>query len=153
MPISPTPPSLLLNSNEFILGLSLADSASAALLCRLVERIALRGDILVIVPHMVEQEVGRNLQALDTRLPRRFYRLLQDLTAQVEYAEPPGDLVQKYRHLGLATEDAYIAAAAEHTGVRYFISENRHFLQRLRTDSFAVLDAATCLEMMDRDKL
>lgn len=55
----------------------------------------------------------------------------------------------KYLELGLAEEDAVIAAFTEWLGAKYLVSENRHFLEELKTEAFQVVDAAEFLNMIE----
>ena len=58
----------------------------------------------------------------------------------------PRELVAKYEELGLPDKaDAVIGAFVEWVGARYLISENRHFLQRLKAAPFEVLSPAEFL--------
>jgi predicted nucleic acid-binding protein len=114
---------LILDSNEYIFGIP-GDKASCA---HLMERL---GELCVYVPAMVMKEVRDNLQR-EYGLGKEFFRLIvQEENITVMWADPPVDLVAKYTALGLAEEDAVIAACAEWVGAEYLISENRHFLER-----------------------
>ncbi len=127
---------ICIDSCVFVHGLRESDRASVRLLDMLNE------NVMLVIPRLIAQEVTRNLMTREQ--VQRFYRLFQsrDFTSIVD--EPvPDELVAKYVNLRLpAKADAYIGAFAEWMQVRCLISDNRHFLQELRTDAFEVLDAA-----------
>ncbi len=140
MTINPSTP-LILDSNEYIFGIS-GDKASCA---RLMDRL---DTLRVFVPAMVLQEVRRNLDAL-YGLGVVFFRLIafQD-NITIVWSPPPENLLQTYLKRGFAEEDAAIAATAEMVGARYIISENRHFLQHTSSLPFQVIDAETALKLL-----
>jgi hypothetical protein len=139
---------LVLDSNEYILGLADPQSDSAALLKALKK-------CVVVVPAMVVEEVISSLAAMSSGLPRMFYGLLNDPSAHVTrtYYEPPVELWLKYLDLGLSEEDAFIGAFAEWVGARFVVSENKHFLRRLKSDTFEVTDASTMLQRLREGKV
>lgn len=139
---------LVLDSNEYILGLADPQSDSAALLKALKK-------CVVVVPAMVVEEVTSSLAAMSSGLPRMFYGLLNDPSAHVTrtYYEPPVELWLKYLDLGLSEEDAFIGAFAEWVGARFVVSENKHFLSRLKSDAFEVTDASTMLQRLREGKV
>ncbi len=101
----------------------------------------------VYVPRLVIQEVARNLVAADIA---RFYRVLYESESAHMVDNPiPNQLVRHYIALGLkAKGDAYIGAFAEWMQVDYLISDNRHFLQELRTDAYRLLTPGDFLEIL-----
>jgi hypothetical protein len=107
----------------------------------------------LVIPRLVAQEVTRNLHS--TKQVRLFYRLFHGLDSAAIVDElVPVELVAKYVSLGLPEKaDAYIGAFAEWMQVRYLISDNRHFLQELRTDAFEVLDAEAFIARWESDAL
>ena len=139
---------LVLDSNEYILGFTDPQSDSAALLKALKE-------CVVVVPTMIVEEVTSSLAAISSRLPRMFYGLLNDPSAHVmrTYYEPPVELWLKYLELGLPEEDAFIGAFAEWVGAKFVVSENKHFLHRLKSDAFKVTDASTMLQRLREGKV
>jgi predicted nucleic acid-binding protein len=111
---------ICIDSNQFIFGLTGADSDSSKLLDGLTE-------FSVAVPRIIVQEVTRNL---DTAVQvRKFYQLLYGASNVVVIDEPvPRELVAKYEELGLPDKaDAVIGAFVEWVGASYLLSENRHF--------------------------
>jgi hypothetical protein len=93
----------------------------------------------VVIPRLVVQEVTRNLDT--TAQVRKFLGPLYDAENVVVIDEPvPRDLVSKYEQLGLPEKaDAVIGAFVEWVGASFLISDNRHFLQRLKSGAFHVL--------------
>jgi len=66
----------------------------------------------------------------------------------------PKELVTKYVGLGLSEKaDALIGAFVEWIGAKYLISENRHFLEELKTDVFEVLTPAEFLKRWRSSRL
>ena len=97
------------------------------------------------VPRLIVQEVTRNLDT--TAQVHKFYRLLYHSPYVVVVDEPvPRGLVAKYVQLGLPEKaDAVIGAFVEWVGAAYLISDNRHFLQKLKPAAFRVLSPAEFL--------
>ena len=66
----------------------------------------------------------------------------------------PQNLLAKYIELGLREKaDALIGAFAEWVGAKYLVSDNRHFLQELRTDAFEVVSPAEFLDRFSKGEL
>jgi len=132
---------LVLDSNEYILGIP-ADKASCA---KLMDQL---GDLRAYVPSIVVKEVRSNFQRR-YGLGKEFFRLIsrrENIT--VLWSEPPEELILKYINLGFAEEDASIAACTEWVGAEYLISENRHFLSRSELVAFEIVDAETTLSLL-----
>lgn len=107
----------------------------------------------LVIPRLVAQEVSRNLRSPDQ--VRRFYRLFYETSYAAILDEPlPVEMVDRYAQLGLPQKaDAFIGAFAEWLEVRYLISDNRHFLRDLRTDTFTVLSPAEFTTRWQEDVL
>ena len=122
---------ICIDSNQFIFGLSGSDRAAEALL-RLLPHLE------VVIPRLVLKEVTRNLNPAQTKA---LYALLRRATRFTIVEElVPADLVEKYVAMGLREKgDAVIAGFAEWQGAKYVISENRHFLDELRSKAFEVV--------------
>lgn len=138
---------ICIDSCTLIHGLQESDPASARLLDLMGE------ELIVVIPRLVAQEVTRNL---DSRAQvRRFYRLFQNHEFALIIDDPvPENLVSKYAALGLpAKADAFIGAFAEWMNVQYLISDNRHFLRELKTETFEVVDAETFLTRLGMQTL
>jgi len=122
---------ICIDSNQFVFGIEGSDPASEALMMLLPR-------LEVVVPRLVMKEVTRNLSDAQTK---SLYALLNKAPWVTIVDEPvPVDLVNKYVALGLPEKaDAVIGAFAKWQGAKYLISDNRHFLDRLRPDAFEVL--------------
>lgn len=122
---------ICIDSNIFVLALEQRDADAEALLQHLPL-------LDVAIPRLVMREVLRNLTT--PSLDKQFFQLVQvsPQFAIVEDLVPP-EVVAKYARHGLpAKADALIGAFAEWQGVRYLVSDNRHFLN-LSTDAFTVM--------------
>ena len=126
---------VLIDSNELILGLKGSKPSSKALiddLDKLNELCDFR------INETIFQEITRNLP-LDAK--EKFTKLLNVVIIINEaYATNKG-LIDKYKNLGLKKGDIPIAAYAELIQADFLISENRHFLKELKTKKFKILDA------------
>jgi len=122
---------ICIDSNQFIFGIEGSDPASEELMMLLPH-------LEVVIPRLVMKEVTRNLSDAQTKA---LYTLLNKAPRVTIIDEPvPIDLVTKYVALGLPVKaDAVIGAFAEWQGVKYLISDNRHFLEELSTEAFEVL--------------
>jgi hypothetical protein len=132
---------LVLDSNEYILGIPASNADCAELMDQL-------GDLKVYVPSIVLKEVRSNFQR-HYGLGKEFFRLIskkENIT--VLWSEPPEELILKYINLGFAEEDAAIAACVEWVGAECLISENRHFLSRSEQVAFEIVDAETALSLL-----
>jgi len=127
---------ICIDSNQFILGIAQTAPDSVELL-RVFE---------VAIPHLVVQEVARNLRTPEQ--VKMFYRLLKGSPRLLIVDEPiPAELVTKYATLGLSEKaDAVIGAFSEWVGAKYLISDNRHFLRELKTEAYEVLTPGEFLE-------
>ena len=136
---------ICIDSSALVFGLKEIDPAAT----RILELVG--SNLSLIIPRLVAQEVTRNLTTSEQ--VRQFYRLFQnyDFARIIDEPVPPA-LVDKYVNLGLpAKADAFIGAFAEWLNVSYLISENRHFLRELQTDTFQVLDAVEFVKLWEID--
>ncbi len=122
---------ICIDSNQFIFGISGTDPASENLMLLLP-------NLDVVIPRLVIKEVIRNLDDIQTKL---LYALLGKAPHVKIIDEPvPLTLVKKYIDSGLPEKaDAFIGAFAEWQGVKYLISDNRHFLSEIVGAAFEVL--------------
>lgn len=122
---------ICIDSNQFVFGIAGSDPASEALMMLLPH-------LDVVLPRLVIKEVTRNLN--DEQV-KSLYTLMYKAPRVSIIEEPvPTALVTKYVTLGLSQKaDAVIGAFAEWQGVKYLISDNRHFLVELNSDAFEVL--------------
>jgi hypothetical protein len=118
---------IVLDSNEFILGLdtTAGPSASSRLLDLVYILIDESEDFLLMVPEIIIREVQRNLPS---DLEKDFFRLIQS-SQKIErhpLVNVPEALFQKYRRQKrLKQADALIAAFADFMKVDYIVSENK----------------------------
>ncbi|CUS03621.2 protein of unknown function [Candidatus Promineifilum breve] len=101
-----------------------------------------------MIPRLVAVEVTRNLTTRPQQVA--FYSLLhKNENAAIIDAPIPPRLIARYLALGLSEKgDAIIGAFAEWMQVDYLISDNRHFLQELRTDAYRLLTPGDFLEIL-----
>ncbi|MGA9351472.1 MAG: hypothetical protein WBW48_22050 [Anaerolineae bacterium] len=144
---------VVLDSNVYIFGIARVMPSCEALL-NVLSRGKWEGRLRVITPHLVEREVTRNLEPIGLSASKLFYSILADVPwSGVIYEAPPDELMLKYLELGLAEEDAVVAAFTEWLGAKYLVSENRHFLEELKTEAFQVVDAAEFLNMIETGEI
>ena len=137
---------ICIDSNQFVFGLNETNEDSVTFLNIL-------SDFNVAIPRLITQEVTRNL---DTAVQvRKFYRLIHGAPNFLVVDEPvPQTFVTKYVELGLREKaDTVIGAFAEWVGAKYLVSDNRHFLQELKTDAFEVISPSEFLERFSKGKL
>lgn len=105
----------------------------------------------IFIPRLVAREVTRNL--LFPSVTAQFYRLFHNSRFAHIVDEPvPDEIFQGYLALGLNVKgDAYIGAFAEWMQVDYLISDNRHFLRRLRTDAYQLLSPGDFLDLLRKE--
>lgn len=125
----------LLDSNEYIFGLTKPQGFSAQLLKKLP-------NLTVKLPRFILNELHNNLSE---EILRIFYLLLQKAKVEIIEDQVSASLVKKYQNQ-LPIEDAVIAAYCEFLKVKILISENRHFLLKFNPKTFKVLSAQTFLE-------
>ena len=142
---------IILDSNEYILGLDTAPGPSAS--SRLLDLVHILIDeseeFRLLVPEIIVREVQRNLPP---DLEKDFFRLIQS-SRKIEYhtlVEVPKATFQKYRQkVRLKHADALIAAFAEFMKVDYIVSENRHIYRGLKTAAFVTLTAQDFLDLIE----
>jgi len=127
-----------LDTNIFIFGLRKIDPFSVAILKNLFL-------FKVKISAQIEKEVRQNLSVCEIR---NFYRQISML-AEFEIVCKPlnHNFVDKYRQLGLKTGDAKIAAFCEQEDIQIFVSENRHFLEKLSERPCFIVDSKTFCEI------
>jgi hypothetical protein len=132
-----------LDTNEFIFGLRDTPDYPA---CRILlfERLP---ELTIYVPLQIVIELQRNLSNDEMR--GLFLALATARTVRWDYAPAPPLLVRQWEQRGAKKGDAVIAAHLEGAGVRYFVSENRHFLAELPALPFSVLTSAEAIRLLD----
>ena len=142
---------IILDSNEYILGLDTEAGSSAS--SNLLDLIRILIDesegFRLLIPEIIVREVQRNLP-LD--LEKDFFRLIQS-SQKIEYhtlAEVPKATFQRYQQQSrLKHADALIAAFADYMKVDYLVSENRHIYRSLKATGFITLTAQGFLDLVE----
>jgi hypothetical protein len=103
----------------------------------------------LVIPRLIAQEVTRNLNQVEHLAA--FYRLFAKTDFAFIVEEPvPRDVVIVYTERGLpAKADAFIGAFAEWMQVDYLVSDNRHFLRELQTESYQVVTPEQLLQIWE----
>ncbi len=130
-----------LDTNEFIFALRREPNfpASQILFFEYLNQLKL------YLPLQILLELQRNLNADEMRgilLALSYARVMWD------YAPAPPELVARWLQRGAKKGDAVIATHLEVAQVRYFVSENRHFLVELSELPFQVLSAENALQLL-----
>ncbi len=125
---------ILLDTNEYIFGLTKPEGDSAKLLENLPS-------FIVKLPRFILSEIHSNLPEDMNKI---FYALLKEAKVEIVEEPIPASLVAKYKKQ-LPEEDAVIAAYCEFLQVDILISENRHFLVDFHPKAFKVLSAQNFL--------
>lgn len=126
---------IILDTNEFIYGLTDTKKACITLLTKLP-------DFNVKIPRIILNELHNNLPR---ELLKELYKLLKDANVEIIDKKTPVSLVKRYEEQ-LPYEDAVIASYCEHLNIDILISENRHFLVDFNPDAFQVLPATEFLK-------
>ncbi len=136
---------ICIDSSALIFGLQDNDPSTTELLD------LLGNDLNLVIPGLIAKEVTRNLKTIQQE--KLFYRLFDNYEFSSIIDEPvPRYLVEKYIRLGLPGKaDAFIGAFAEWQNISYLISENRHFLRQLTTNSFQVMDAQEFVKLWTKE--
>ena len=130
---------VVLDSNEYILALG-ERRKNQMMLFRLLSG----KDIFL--PHLVLEEVLRNLKYTTKDAENRIRREMESRLNVVDDSGVPSVLVEKYRNRGMKSADALIAAFTEWINADILISENRHFLTEIEIDEFEVVTAEQFLK-------
>jgi hypothetical protein len=143
---------LVLDSNEYIFGLSEMKDASV----KLLDVLPFVEGLKIVVPSTVLDEATRNLSYIHSILVTRFNDLIYgyEKFSVVSDEGLPESLVKEYQRLGLPSEaDARIGAFAEWVKADFLVSENQHFLKELKTTAYQVIDAAEALQRTEANLL
>ncbi len=127
-----------LDTNVIIFGLRKIDPYATLLLKNLYR-------FEVHLTFQVEFELRKNLLSNELHL---FYVLMEDMPEiYIDYQHPDENIFEMYRQLGLKTGDAMIAAYCEEKSIDILVSENRHFLQKLKNRPFIIMDSRNICQM------
>ena len=143
---------LVLDANEYIFGLSELKDTSV----KLLDVLPFVEGVKVVVPNTVLDEAMRNLRYIHSILVTKFNDLIYgyEKFSVVSDERLPQSLVEEYQRLGLPSEaDARIGAFAEWVKADFLVSENRHFLKKLKTTAYQVIDAAEALRRIEANSL
>ena len=100
----------------------------------------------VFIPPQVLKELHHNLDDTEIRALLAAVRTARE--RRIEYWEAPNILIKKYEALGAKKGDALVAAELDIAGIRWLISENRHFLSEITDLPFTVITAADALAIL-----
>lgn len=103
-------------------------------------------ELQVYVPLQVFVELQHNLT--DNEMRGVLRALVRAKTITWDYAPAPSDLIARWEQRGAKKGDAVIAAHLEATNIRYFVSENRHFLAELPALPFEVLSSEEAVRLL-----
>lgn len=104
--------------------------------------------LCIHVPLQVLKELHRNLSRREIR--RVFGALEVAQECRIDYA--PGDIerVTHWEQVGAKKGDAVIIAQLEAAGVRFLVSENRHFISKVEGLPFEVSTREQILRMLNQ---
>ncbi len=133
-----------LDTNEFVFALR-RDASHPACETLLFDRL---DDLNVYLPLQILAELQRNLSVAEMRGVLRALARAGSITW--DYAPARLELIAQWEQRGAKKGDAVIAAHLEAGHVRYFISENRHFLTELSDLPFEVLTSEDAVRLLDQ---
>ncbi len=119
----------VIDSNEVIIGLTAEGTSSANLIIKLNK---LKDKYEFIISDDICQEVVRNIPY---HTKEKFSKLLKFKVIIIKDFLSDDGLFKKYKNLGLKKGDIAIAAFTDKENADILISENRHFLKELKTQS------------------
>ena len=126
---------IALDTNVYAFGIArdAAHPACQRLLFEEIHRIGL------FVPYRVIAEIHR---ILPPEALAMFYDILDAARESLtDYSTPRPTLIERYRNLGAKKGDIVIAAHLHAAGIRWLVSENRHFLYEIPNLPFKVITA------------
>lgn len=128
---------IVLDSNEFIFGFTASKKSCSDIL----KLIGIKFN--VVLPDIIFRETFERLKILEGKDFASMARhgILQIGIKIVDEKLVPKELIEKYFNMLNKKPDASIAAFTEWINAKYLISENRHFLNRLKQKPFEVLCA------------
>src|SRR5260370_24588046 len=98
------------------------------------------------LPLQILLELQHNLT--DEEMRRVLLAVMKAKAVTWDYAPAPLELVRRWEQRGAKKGDAAIAAHLEVAVVRYFISENRHFIAEITDLPFKVLTSEETLRLL-----
>lgn len=134
---------LVLDTNVFVFALR-KDARYPACEILLFDRLH---ELKIYVPLQIFVELQRVLTIGEMRGVSRA--LIRAQTVAWDYGPAPVERIRRWEQQGAKKGDAVIVAHLETVNVRYFVSENRHFLGELPTLPFEVLSSEEALRRLD----
>jgi hypothetical protein len=132
-----------LDTNEFVFALR-RDARYPACETLLFDKL---GELKLYLPLQILAELQRNLSAAEMRVVLRAVARARSVTW--DYAPARSELIEHWVERGAKKGDAVIAAHLEASHVRYFVSENRHFLSELSDLPFEVLSSEEAVRLLE----
>jgi predicted nucleic acid-binding protein len=105
-------------------------------------------ELSIYLPLHILVELQRNLSVEEMR--GLLLALSRAQAIAWDYSPASSELVSQWERLGAKKGDAVIAAHLEASGIRYLVSENRHFLAELSGLPFTVLTSEEALRLLDK---
>ncbi|MDX2213680.1 MAG: type II toxin-antitoxin system VapC family toxin [Oculatellaceae cyanobacterium bins.114] len=136
---------IALDTNEFIFALR-RDANYPACETLLFNKLP---ELQIYMPLQVLIELQRNLSFDEMR--GLFLALNKSKAIQWDYKPAPQDLIKQWEKRGAKKGDAVIAAHLEVAQVRFFVSENRHFLVELPNLPFQVLSSEAVVNLLEQN--
>lgn len=133
---------LSLDTNEFIFALR-REANHPACETLLFDKL---NELQLYIPLQILIELQRNLR--DHEMRRVLLALTKAKSVTWDYAPASMERVGQWEQRGAKKGDAVIAAHLEAVGVRYFVSENRHFLAELPDLPFKVLTSEDAVALL-----
>ena len=131
-----------LDTNEFIFALR-KDASHPACETLLFDKL---DELKIHLPLQILLELQHNLT--DEEMRRVLLAVMKAKAVTWDYAPAPLELVTRWEQRGAKKGDAVIAAHLEVAGVRYFVSENRHFIAEITDLPFEVLTSEETLRLL-----
>ena len=131
-----------LDTNEFIFALR-KDPSPPSCETLLFDKL---DELKIHLPLQILLELQHNLT--DEEMRRVLLAVMKAKAVTRDYAPAPLELVKRWEQRGAKKGDAVIAAHLEVADVRYFISENRHFIAEITDLPFKVLTSEETLRLL-----
>ena len=131
-----------LDTNEFIFALR-KDATNPACETLVFDKL---DELKIHLPLQILLELQHNLT--DEEMRRVLLAVMKAKAVTRDYAPAPLELVKRWEQRGAKKGDAVIAAHLEVADVRYFISENRHFIAEITDLPFKVLTSEETLRLL-----
>jgi predicted nucleic acid-binding protein len=103
-------------------------------------------ELRITVPLHVMEELRRNLTRAELQL---LFDVLNVPNVSFGFEPVQSILLERYHSLGAKKGDAIISAQLEAVGIKWLISENRHFLAEIKGLPFKVISAAEAMASLE----